>query len=84
MAIPPGASATGQGGETVESGLAMIALLDIAPKHQAVLVLHYVEGLSICEVAAALDRRVGTVKSSLSRARAEYARALTRRRDSHE
>jgi RNA polymerase sigma-70 factor (ECF subfamily) len=48
---------------------AKLALLALAPKHQAVLALHYLEGLAIKDVAAILGCRVGTVKSRLARAR---------------
>jgi len=45
------------------------ALLTLSPKHQAVLSLHYLEGLAVREVAAVLGCREGTVKSRLARAR---------------
>lgn len=48
---------------------ARLALLALPPKYQAVLTLHYLEGLSLDEVAAALGCRLGTVKSRLSRGR---------------
>lgn len=48
---------------------ARLALLTLPPKYQAVLTLHYLEGLSLDDVAAALGCRLGTVKSRLSRAR---------------
>lgn len=54
------------------------ALLTLAPRHQAVLALHYLEGLPIEDVAAALGCRLGTVKSRLSRARALLRRRLER------
>lgn len=45
------------------------AILQLSPKHQAVLSLHYLEGMGIQEVAAVIGCRPGTVKSRLSRAR---------------
>jgi RNA polymerase sigma-70 factor (ECF subfamily) len=44
-------------------------LLELPPRHQTVLALHYLEGLSVQEVAQVIGCRVGTVKSRLSRAR---------------
>ncbi len=54
------------------------AILTLPPRHQAVLALHYLEGLPIEQVAAALNCRVGTVKSRLSRARDGLRRRLER------
>ena len=45
------------------------ALLRLSPQHQALLSLHYLEGLELTEIAPILGCRVGTVKSGLSRAR---------------
>lgn len=59
-----------------ETRVAHSALLRIHPNHQAVLVLHHVEGLSIDEVARALGTRPGTVKSRLARARAALGALL--------
>ena len=56
------------------------ALLALSPKHQAVVTLHHVEGLSVEEVAAILGCRIGTVKSRLSRARAQLRARLEKRR----
>jgi RNA polymerase sigma-70 factor (ECF subfamily) len=52
-----------------DSEHARLAMLSLAPKFQAVLSLHYLEGLSVEEVAATIGCRVGTVKSRLSRGR---------------
>jgi RNA polymerase sigma-70 factor, ECF subfamily len=47
------------------------------PRRQAqVIVLHYLEDLSIAEVAAAIGAAEGTVKSTLHRARRQLARQL--------
>jgi RNA polymerase sigma-70 factor (ECF subfamily) len=55
-------------------------LLELAPRHQAVLALHYLEGLGIDDVAAVLDVRPGTVKSRLSRARDQLRKRMQPRR----
>lgn len=53
----------------VDAGTARQALLALAPKYQTVLSLHYLEGLSLEEIAVAVGCRPGTVKSRLSRGR---------------
>ena len=52
------------------------ALDGLSARHQAVLSLHYLEGLAIDEVALVLGCRIGTVKSGLSRARAALRKRL--------
>jgi RNA polymerase sigma factor (sigma-70 family) len=52
-----------------DSKAARLAMLSLSPKHQAILALHYLEGLSVEEVASVIGCRIGTVKSRLSRAR---------------
>lgn len=74
---PPRASAPG-----IED--AQAALLTLSPDHQTVLTLHYLEGLSIEDVSAILSCRLGTVKSRLSRARAELKSAIELRRRLHD
>lgn len=64
----------------IDAERAQRALLSLSPKHQAVLSLHYLEGLALDEVAAVIGCRVGTVKSRLARARAALRAALNRRR----
>ena len=59
---------------------ARTALLTIAPRFQTVLSLHYLEGLSVPEVAAALGCREGTVKSRLHRGREKLRQRLQHRR----
>jgi len=66
--------------DQVGSEHARTALLSLRPKHQAVLALHYLEGMSVEEVAAVIGCRVGTVKSRLSRAREALRERLTRGR----
>lgn len=56
------------------------ALLSLPPKHQAVLALHYLERMSIEDVAQALGCRIGTVKSRLSRGREALREKLLQRR----
>lgn len=73
--------AAGNNGEQVASReRAQEAMLRLSPKHQAVLSLHYLEGLSIEEVAQVVGCRLGTVKSRLSRAREALRHKLEGRR----
>lgn len=44
-------------------------LQSLSPKHQTVLSLHHLEGLSIEQIALVIGRSPGTIKSRLSRAR---------------
>ena len=46
------------------------AVLSLPEKYRTVIHLHYFEGLSVAEMAAALQSTEGTVKSQLSRGRA--------------
>lgn len=46
------------------------AVLSLPAKYRTVIHLHYFEGLSVAEMAAALELPEGTVKSQLSRGRA--------------
>lgn len=62
---------------------AQAALLSLPPVHQSVLSLHYLESLSVEEVAAVLGCRLGTVKSRLARARAAMKVELERRSNRH-
>ena len=55
--------------DVADPTVARLAMLSLSPKHQAVLALHYLEGLSVEEVASVIGCRIGTVKSRLSRAR---------------
>lgn len=53
----------------------------LSPDHRAVILLREVHGLDYEEIAAALAISVGTVRSRLSRARAQLRTALTEGRD---
>ena len=55
--------------EPAEVSAARRALLALPARYQSALSLHYMEGLSVAEVAAALGCRVGTIKARLSRGR---------------
>lgn len=57
------------------------AVEGLSPDHRAVILLREVHGLAYEEVAAALEITVGTVKSRLSRARAELRAALAEDHD---
>jgi RNA polymerase sigma-70 factor (ECF subfamily) len=63
-----------------EPRLAMTALAALSPKLQSVAILHYLEDLSVEEIARILDCRSGTVKSRLSRARDALRKTLERQR----
>ncbi len=56
------------------------ALRSIAPRYQAVLSLHYLDGLPIKDIAVVLGCREGTVKSRLARAREALRAELSERR----
>ena len=56
------------------------ALLQLHVHHQTVLALHYLEGLSLPDVAAVTGWRLGTVKSRFARARTALQAQLTPRR----
>ncbi|MEO5724809.1 MAG: SigE family RNA polymerase sigma factor, partial [Ilumatobacteraceae bacterium] len=49
----------------------------LPPRQRAAVALHYIDDMSVVDVASTLKVSVGTVKTSLSRARATLARALT-------
>jgi len=65
---------------SVERAALREALGDLSPEHRAVVALHYLEGLTVEEVAVQLGTPVGTVKSrlhyGLGRLRAAYDAAL--------
>jgi len=55
------------------------ALAELRPDYRAVFVMFHEHGLPYEDIAAALDRPVGTVKTWLHRARAELLTRLSRR-----
>lgn len=59
------------------------AMRDLSPTHRAALALHYLDGMNIAEIAAALGVPPGTVKSRLHHAR-EKLRAILERNQHHE
>ena len=61
-----------------EADRARKAMWTLLPKHQAVLSLHYLEGMSLKEVASVIGCRVGTVKSRLARGRDALRERLTK------
>ena len=75
-APPPQCSTRGE----IDREYARRALLSLSPKYQAVLSLHYFEGLAVKEVAQVIGCRVGTVKSRLARARDALRQRLNSRR----
>lgn len=52
------------------------ALAKLSPEHQAAIALFYLEGMTVAEVAVALDIPLGTVKSRLMHARGKLRAAL--------
>lgn len=54
-------------------------LVELRPLHRAVLVMRYVDGLAVADIADVLGRRVPATNSLLARARAELRRSERRR-----
>lgn len=52
------------------------ALRDLPPEQRVVIALHYREGFSVAEIAAALETPAGTVKTRLMHARRKLSAAL--------
>ncbi len=65
--------------ESVERDALFDALGELTPEHRAVIALHYLEGLTVDQIAFQLGMRAGTVKSrlhyGLSELRAAYEAA---------
>jgi RNA polymerase sigma-70 factor, ECF subfamily len=53
------------------------AIEDLPARQQSAVVLHYLMGLPVADVAASMECREGTVKAHLARARASLERRLT-------
>lgn len=64
--------------ESPSAEVVRAALLQLPARHQAVIALHYFEGLDVAQVAQTLGVRPGTVKSRLSRGREVLRRRLER------
>ncbi len=60
---------------SVERAALREALSALTPEHRAVIALHYLEGLTVEQIAAQLDMRAGTVKSRLHYGLAELRAA---------
>jgi RNA polymerase sigma-70 factor (ECF subfamily) len=80
---PPPTAAPAEADRAVAIEEAQAALLALRPEHQAVISLHYLESLSLEDVAAVLGCRLGTVKSRLWRAREALRSELERRSSGH-
>jgi RNA polymerase sigma-70 factor (ECF subfamily) len=61
-----------------QADVVRMALLTLPPRFQSALTLHYLEGLSVAEVAGVLNCAEGTVKSRLARGRDMMRAALQR------
>jgi RNA polymerase sigma-70 factor (ECF subfamily) len=84
-ALPEGvamdaAREAGFSGNSADPEYVRSALLSLSPKYQTVLALHYLEGLTVNDVAKVTGWRIGTVKSRLSRARNALREKLSARR----
>jgi RNA polymerase sigma-70 factor (ECF subfamily) len=69
------ATAAGPGSD--DQAATMTALANLPLNHRRAIVLHHLVGLPVDDVATQLGAPVGTVKSWLSRGRAQLATALT-------
>ena len=58
--------------EEIEAGRAVEVLGMLLPQHRLVLTLRYLDGLSVPEIAALLDRTVHATESLLARARGAF------------
>ena len=58
----------------------VLAILDrLKPNHRALLILHYVDGRSVPDIAADLDLGVSAAESTLARARRSFKREYERK-----
>lgn len=70
----------GEAGHGQPSERVREALAELSPEHRAVTRLHYLERLSVAEIAAALKIPAGTVKSRLFHSRRRLEQALLQNR----
>ena len=70
------AARDGMAERTADAALLLDALARLSAAHRAAFLLHYVEGLTIEEIATAQNTRPGTVKSRLHFARAHLKELL--------
>ncbi len=68
----------------IEAEEVRLALLSVSPRYQAVLSLHYMEGMSVTEIAQVLRCAEGTVKSRLARGREKMRTQLRSRENQNE
>jgi RNA polymerase sigma-70 factor (ECF subfamily) len=78
----PDGATTGNGDPSDAAARVRAALSALHERWQTVLVLHYLQGLAIDEIADVLGVRPGTIKSRLARGRDELRRRLERAGDS--
>jgi len=57
------------------------AISELKEKHRTVIILHYIEGLEVAEIAKILEISQGTVKSRLARAREKISDKLAKYED---
>ena len=67
----------------IEADLVRLAPMSLPPRWQSVLSLHYMEGMSVKEIAKVLGCAVGTMKSHLSRGREAMRHRLVRKGGYH-
>jgi len=81
--LPPEAPAADPPGEDGPRDDLQAALRRLPTRQRAILSLHYLEGLSVAEIASALSVPPGTVKSRLHQARNELKRTWQARQPQH-
>lgn len=74
---PAGSTSSSSGTEVVESDL-LVHLRQLPPQQRAAVALHYLEDLSVRDIADVLGVAEGTVKAHLSKGRAALGAALGR------
>jgi RNA polymerase sigma-70 factor (ECF subfamily) len=67
-----------------DGGFSLIEILQLLdPQHRTAVVLHYVEGHRISDIAQMLDAPVGTIKRQLMQARIYLRRVIGTEANSH-